>query len=113
MEFQGTAKYVFVRPGQSALAFFQAHNYSSSEVIGISTYSVIPTKAAAYLNKIQCFCFEEQMLGPSETVDMPVLFYLDPEFAKDANMNDVNEITLAYTFFGAKQIEGRLMGVGC
>lgn len=34
---------------------------------------------------------------------MPVLFYLDPEFANDASMDDVDEITLAYTFFGAKQ----------
>ena len=101
--FKAQQKYVFVKPGQSALAFFHAHNFSSAEVIGTSTYSVIPTKAAAYLNKIQCFCFEEQILGPSESVDMPVLFYLDPEFARDANMDDVHEMTLAYTFFGAKQ----------
>lgn len=101
--FKAQQKYVVVKPGQSALAFFQAHNFSSTEIIGISTYSVIPTKVATYLNKIQCFCFEEQVLGPLETVDMPVLFYLDPEFANDASMDDVEEITLAYTFFGAKQ----------
>lgn len=51
----------------------------------------------------QCFCFEEQRLNPQEEVDMPVFFYIDPEFAEDPKMAKVNLITLSYTFFEAKE----------
>lgn len=89
-------------PGETALAFFKAKNNTQEPIIGISTYSVIPYKAAQYFNKIQCFCFEEQRLEPGEEVDMPVLFFIDPDFSSDPWMKDVNEITLHYTFFKSK-----------
>ena len=69
---------------------------------GISTYNVVPFEAGAYFNKIQCFCFEEQRLNPGEEVDMPVFFYIDPDFVKDPFLQDTNEITLSYTFFESK-----------
>lgn len=69
---------------------------------GISTYSVAPIEAGQYLNKIQCFCFEEQRLEPGEEVDMPVFFYFDPEFADDPRLENVSQVTLAYTFFESK-----------
>lgn len=55
--------------------------------------------AGIYFNKIQCFCFEEQRLGPLEEIDMPVFFYLDPDLMDDIQMKDISEITLSYTFF--------------
>ncbi|KAI8903758.1 cytochrome c oxidase assembly protein CtaG/Cox11 [Gorgonomyces haynaldii] len=91
-----------VVPGETCLAFFQATNPSNEDIVGISTYSVIPAKAAQYFNKIQCFCFEEQKLCAGESVDMPVFFYIDPEFAQDPWMKDVREVTLHYTFFKSK-----------
>jgi cytochrome c oxidase assembly protein subunit 11 len=45
---------------------------------------------------------EEQKLAPKEEVDMPVFFYIDPEFASDPWMKDVTEIVLHYTFFKSK-----------
>jgi len=60
---------------------------------------VQPNKAGSYFNKVQCFCFEEQRLRGGEEVDMPVFFYLDPEFATDPAMADVNDVILSYTFF--------------
>lgn len=51
---------------------------------------------------LQCFCFEEQRLNPHEEVDMPVFFYIDPEFDEDPQMARVDTITLSYTFFEAK-----------
>ena len=69
---------------------------------GISTYNVVPFEAGAYFNKIQCFCFEEQRLNPGEEVDMPVFFYIDPDFEKDPFLQETNEITLSYTFFESK-----------
>ncbi|CAG9798653.1 unnamed protein product [Chironomus riparius] len=91
-----------VSPGETALAFYKATNPTDRPVIGISTYNVIPFEAGAYFNKIQCFCFEEQQLNPFEEVDMPVFFFIDPEFVKDPKMEFVDEITLSYTFFESK-----------
>lgn len=66
---------------------------------GVSTYNVSPQQAGAYFNKIQCFCFEEQKLRPGEKIDMPVFFYVDPEFATDPKMRGIDHLTLSYTFF--------------
>ncbi|KAG5895344.1 hypothetical protein JTB14_003141 [Gonioctena quinquepunctata] len=92
-----------VYPGETALAFYTAMNPTDVPVVGISTYNVVPFEAGQYFNKIQCFCFEEQMLNPHEQVDMPVFFYIDPEITEDPNMEYVSEITLSYTFFEAKE----------
>ncbi|KAG4995236.1 hypothetical protein JHK84_032197 [Glycine max] len=86
-KFVPTQREVRVKPGESALAFYTAENKSSTPITGVSTYNVTPMKAAVYFNKIQCFCFEEQRLLPGEHIDMPVFFYIDPEFETDPKMN--------------------------
>lgn len=93
---------VRVLPGETALAFYTATNTSDTDIIGVATYSVSPGQVAGYFSKIQCFCFEEQRLNAGETVDMPVFFYIDPEFVNDPNMRGIETITLNYTFFKAK-----------
>ncbi|KAI5374809.1 hypothetical protein J4E82_006486 [Alternaria postmessia] len=93
---------VRVLPGETALAFYTATNKSAEDIIGVATYSVTPGQVAPYFSKIQCFCFEEQRLNAGETVDMPVFFYIDPEFTKDINMKGIETVTLSYTFFKAK-----------
>jgi cytochrome c oxidase assembly protein subunit 11 len=98
-KFAPTQKRVRVKPGETALAFFTAKNMSTLPVVGVATYNVQPNKAGSYFNKVQCFCFEEQRLRAGEEVDMPVFFYLDPEFAADPAMADVNDVVLSYTFF--------------
>ncbi|NXB18816.1 COX11 protein, partial [Rhagologus leucostigma] len=80
-----------VVPGETALAFYKAKNPTDKPIIGISTYNVVPFEAGQYFNKIQ------------EEVDMPVFFYIDPEFAEDPKMAKVDLITLSYTFFEAKE----------
>jgi len=94
---------IYVVPGETALAFYRAKNPTDKPVIGVSTYNVVPFDAGQYFNKIQCFCFEEQRLNPQEEVDMPVFFYIDPEFDEDPRMARVDTITLSYTFFEAKE----------
>lgn len=98
-KFVPTQREVRVKPGESALAFYTAENRSSTPITGISTYNVTPMKAAVYFNKIQCFCFEEQRLLPGEQIDMPVFFYIDPEFETDSRMDGINNLILSYTFF--------------
>lgn len=101
--FKPQQKEVKIAPGETALAFYTAKNPTDKPIIGISTYSVMPNSAAPYFNKIQCFCFEEQILNPHEQVDMPVFFYIDPAIDDDIYLEDVNSIILSYTFFEAKE----------
>ncbi|KAK4525360.1 hypothetical protein GAYE_SCF12G3268 [Galdieria yellowstonensis] len=100
---------VKVFPGETALAFYRAENKSDEDILGIATYNVQPPKAGIYFNKIQCFCFEEQRLKAKEVVEMPVFFFIDPEFAKDSRMNDVTDISLSYTFFPSEDVSDEML----
>ncbi|KAJ0245259.1 Cytochrome c oxidase assembly protein COX11 [Hirschfeldia incana] len=98
-KFTPSQREVRVKPGESVLAFYTAENKSSSPITGVSTYNVTPMKAGVYFNKIQCFCYEEQRLLPGEPIDLPVFFYIDPEFETDPRMDGINNLILSYTFF--------------
>jgi cytochrome c oxidase assembly protein subunit 11 len=98
-KFKPTQSEVKVVPGETALAFYTVKNTAKHPVTGVATYNVHPPKAGLYFNKIQCFCFEEQRLGPGEEIDMPVFFFIDPEIIDDPAMENVHHITLSYTFF--------------
>ncbi|VDM73019.1 unnamed protein product [Strongylus vulgaris] len=93
---------MYVHPGETALAFYTARNPTDRPIVGISSYNLTPFQAAYYFNKIQCFCFEEQILNPGEQVDLPVFFYIDPDYANDPALEYLDNILLSYTFFEAK-----------
>lgn len=98
-KFQPVQREIKVRPGEETLAFYRATNPTARPVMGTASFNVTPEKAGQYFNKIACFCFTEQQLGPGESVDMPVSFFVDPEMLKDPKTRDVVDITLSYTFF--------------
>jgi cytochrome c oxidase assembly protein subunit 11 len=87
-----------LRIGETGLAFYEAHNPTSRPVAGTASYNVFPYSAGGYFIKIACFCFQEQILQPGETVLMPVTFYVDPTMVDDPEAQFVHEITLSYTF---------------
>lgn len=101
--FKPSQKMITVVPGETALAFYSAKNPTDKPIVGIATYNVLPAQAGLYFNKIQCFCFEEQWLNPHEEVDMPVFFYIDPDFDDDPVLADVDDVVLSYTFFKAEE----------
>jgi cytochrome c oxidase assembly protein subunit 11 len=90
---------VDVTTGENKLIFYTAQNKTDKDLKGVATFNVTPAKAAIYFSKVECFCFVEQTLLPNERVEMPVSFYIDPEFDNDPNMKDVKAMTLSYTFF--------------
>ena len=98
-EFQPQTTTVIVNAGETCLAFYRVYNSSDKPIAGISVYQVFPGEVALYFNKIQCFCFENQLLYPKEQVDLPILFYLDPSINHELTLNDCKDITLTYQFF--------------
>ena len=93
---------VKVKLGEERLVHYRVTNVSQRPIVGTSTYNVTPETAGAWFNKLQCFCFTEQLLLPGQSVDMPVVFFVDPEMDKDRRYDNVRTITLSYTFFEAK-----------
>jgi len=89
--------------GERELAYYEAKNLASYETTGTALFNVTPLKAGQYFNKIECFCFNEQVLQSRESVDMPVTFFIDPAIADDPNMKEVKTITLSYTFFNVEE----------
>ena len=100
--FQPVERSVKVHLGEEKLVFFRATNLSQRPIVGTATYNVTPEWTAGWFNKIQCFCFTEQLLQPGQSVDMPVLFFVDADMDKDRRYDDVRTITLSYTFYEAK-----------
>ena len=100
--FEPVERSVKVHLGEEKLVFFRATNRSQRPVVGTATYNVTPEWTAGWFNKIQCFCFTEQLLQPGQSVDMPVLFFIDADMNKDRRYDDVRTITLSYTFYEAK-----------
>lgn len=93
-----------IKVGESGLAFYQARNLSDETLVGTATFNVTPQSAGYYFNKIECFCFTEQVLRPGEVVDMPVTYFVDPEIEEDENLDHVTTITLSYTFYPKREV---------
>ena len=100
--FEPEVSKVSVRTGETTTVFYKAVNLSDHETRGQAAYNVDPPQSGVFFNKIACFCFSEQKLGPHETAEWPVVFFLDPALESDESMRQVEEITLSYSFFALK-----------
>jgi len=98
-EFQPTTPTMIINAGETALSFYKVYNRANRPIAGIAIYQIYPEDAAIYFNKIQCFCFENQLLYPNESLELPLLFYLDPAINHDPSLADAKEIFLTYNFF--------------
>ena len=90
---------VDVRSGATTTVFFKFHNNADHETFAHAVYNVTPEITGQFFDKISCFCFSEQRLGPHETAELPVVFFLDPKLEGDADMALIHEITLSYTLY--------------
>ena len=92
-----------VKLGEVVTVEYFIESESKRETTGVAAYNVAPLNLGAHFRKINCFCFTEQMLKPGEKREMAVVFYVDPELARDPDGEDVNTITLSYTFFPQRE----------
>lgn len=99
IKFGPTVRDVAVKLGETKQVSFTATNVTSRDVKAIATFNVTPATAGAYFNKLQCFCFNETVIKAGETLDMPVLFFVDPTIVEDPEASKITTITLSYTFF--------------
>ncbi|CAN7564591.1 cytochrome c oxidase assembly protein [Phenylobacterium sp. LjRoot225] len=90
-----------VQLGETKLAFFKVANNSDTPVTARAVFNVVPEQAGPYFQKLQCFCFSDQTIGAHQTVEMPVLYFVDPKYAQDFETKTKSEITLSYTFYPA------------
>jgi len=98
-EFKPVAREMELKIGETGLAFYEAYNPTDRVIAGTASYNVAPYSAGTFFTKIDCFCFEMQVLQPGERVMMPVTFYVDPEMVNDREAKYVQHITLSYTFY--------------
>jgi cytochrome c oxidase assembly protein subunit 11 len=97
--FEPETESIRLRTGQTATVYFRVRNLRDSEAAARATFNVTPEVSGEWFDKISCFCFTEQHLGPRESAEWPVVFFLDPKLETDPSMARVDSITLSYTLF--------------
>ncbi|MDI6026645.1 cytochrome c oxidase assembly protein [Corticibacterium sp. UT-5YL-CI-8] len=98
-DFQPEAREMTIKIGETVQAQYKAQNMFSTPTAGRATFNVTPELAGAYFNKVECFCFTDTTLKPGETLDMPVVFFVDPDIVDVPELKNIKTITLSYTFF--------------
>lgn len=97
--FEPVEQKVRIVPGERVRIAYRATNLTARTTTGTATFNVSPALAGQYFSKIECFCFTEQTLKGGESVDMPVVFFVDPKLREDPDIKQIDEITLSYTFY--------------
>jgi len=97
--FEPVQREVELKIGETVQILYKARNNSSKATTGQATFNVTPEQTGAYFNKVQCFCFTETTLKPGEELEMPVVFFVDPEIVKAVETKGIHTITLSYTFY--------------
>jgi cytochrome c oxidase assembly protein subunit 11 len=92
-----------VRVGEVATVHYKVINEAAREITAQASYNVAPLNVGGYFNKINCFCFTQQTMKPGETREMAVVFYIDPSIINDHDQDELNTITLSYTFYPVRE----------
>ncbi len=98
-QFKPVQREVELKIGETTQISYLATNTGKDATSGQATFNVTPQAAGAYFNKVECFCFTETQLQPGESLDMPVVFFVDPDIVNAPETMNINTITLSYTFF--------------
>ena len=102
--FRPHVNHMTVHPGELVHVDYDLENLENRAMAGQAIPSYAPQQSAPYFQKLECFCFKQQVLAAGETRRFPVVFFVDPDLPKD-----VTQITLSYTFF---EVAGALPRAG-
>jgi cytochrome c oxidase assembly protein subunit 11 len=98
-----------VKIGETKVALFKVTNHADHPITGRAVFNVVPEQSAVYFHKLSCFCFSDQTIGPHQTVEMPVLYFIDPKWMNDFETRSQKDVTLSYTFYPA--VDAKPQGV--
>ena len=104
-DFTAQEKSQVVKIGETKVAIFKVTNRSNTAQTGRAVFNVVPEQAGAYFEKLSCFCFSNQTIQPGQTVEMPVLYFVDPKYATDFETKNKREVTLSYTFYPSVDVK--------
>ncbi|NOJ48948.1 cytochrome c oxidase assembly protein [Bradyrhizobium sp. WSM 1744] len=111
-KFEPEQNEIEVRIGEVVTVYYTVTNQAARATAGQAAYNVAPLTVGAYFQKINCFCFTEQTMGPGEKREMPVVFYVDPALAKDSENDTLKTITLSYTFYPVRDPAPKPLAAG-
>jgi cytochrome c oxidase assembly protein subunit 11 len=111
-KFEPEQNQIEVRIGEVVTVFYTVTNQAARTTMAQAAYNVAPLTVGAYFQKLNCFCFTEQTMGPGEKREMPVVFYVDPQIAKDSENDGLNSITLSYTFYPVRDPSPKPVAAG-
>jgi cytochrome c oxidase assembly protein subunit 11 len=109
-EFQPLQTDLTLRIGEVGVAFFVVRNLTHLPLVGMATYNVTPLKVGNHFNKVECFCFTDQIVAAGQERVMPVTFFISPDLADDSLLNDIKTVTLSYTFFPSEHQVSKYTG---
>jgi cytochrome c oxidase assembly protein subunit 11 len=101
-----------VKIGETKVAVFKVTNHSDKPVTARAVFNVVPEQAGVYFRKLSCFCFSDQTVAAGQTVEMPVLYFVDPKYAQDFETRGGKVVTLSYTFFPAVDAKPQTAAAG-
>lgn len=77
-DFEPVERELIVSAGETAIVFYRLYNREPKPIVGFSVYNIYPEECNAYFSKIQCFCFNQQLINPNEELLLPIFFYIEP-----------------------------------
>jgi len=95
-----------LRLGETGLAYFRIRNPTDEPITAVATFNVAPYKTGVYFQKLACFCFQDTTIPAHADVELPVVFFVDPELASNPDTEEVTQITLSYTYFRSLEEAG-------
>ncbi len=101
-EFGPNTSQIEVHPGETAQVTYYAKNTQAHFMVSQAIPSIVPSRAAEYFHKTECFCFNQQPLDAGKDADLALQFIVDRDLPKD-----IQVITLSYTIFDVTEMAAK------
>lgn len=106
VDFRPESQLVETEIGRPTEFYYDVANHSSDPVVIRTSFDVTPAWAAPYFFKAVESLHPLERLSPHEHAHVPMIFYVDRRILKDKLAGKAEEITLSYTLFRQKGMNG-------